>query len=132
MPSAHAYLSLGILLGLTPQVGPEAELKMLPPCGEANELKLGFLTGFFLPNQCGALSIPRHTWSRKGSLQVTRAESRGAFGPGLLRPRFHVTNPLPRLSPTVAWKPLPPSERWMVAKARFPYRVVSSSSNASD
>ena len=31
---------------------------MLPSCGEAKELSLGFSTGFFLPNQCGALSIP--------------------------------------------------------------------------
>ncbi len=63
MPSAHAYFSLGILLGLLPHVRPQADLNMLPPCGEANELKLGSLTGFPLPNQCGALSIPRHTWS---------------------------------------------------------------------
>ena len=58
------------------------------------------------------------------SFQVARAESRGAFWPGLLLPRFHVRNPFPRLSPTVAWKLLPPSERSMVAKARFLYSVV--------
>ena len=41
MPSAHAYFSLGILLGLIAQVCTQADFKRRPPCGEANELSWG-------------------------------------------------------------------------------------------